>query len=84
MPYLLVTTHTPIEAGPTYVGDYDSDVDLIELLQAEPSHPFGVVGYSVYCSSFAPQIVLNILEKDGWKIVGTAGTSQACIWTLHR
>uniref|UniRef100_A0A1I7WMT8 GTP cyclohydrolase 1 feedback regulatory protein n=1 Tax=Heterorhabditis bacteriophora TaxID=37862 RepID=A0A1I7WMT8_HETBA len=41
MPYMLISTQIRMEVGPTFVGDGDSDPQLMELLQAKPSKQLG-------------------------------------------
>lgn len=83
MPYLLISTQIRLEIGPTFVGDSESDQALMERLQAKPSRQLGNE-FVEYMTSLTPRQVLNILEKEGWKVVGMAGIGQTCAWTLHR
>ncbi|XGW29294.1 hypothetical protein V3C99_008816 [Haemonchus contortus] len=83
MPYLLISTQIRLETGPTFVGDGDSDKELMERLCAHPSRQLGNE-FVEYMTTLAPRQVLNILEKEGWKVVGMAGIGQTCAWTLHR
>ncbi|VDN32304.1 unnamed protein product [Cylicostephanus goldi] len=81
MPYMLVCSQIPIEDGPTTIGNIDIDSALAERLEAQPSRMFFTI---TYLTNLGPQVVLNILEREGWKVIGVAGTGNACIWTLHR
>ncbi|VDO71294.1 unnamed protein product [Heligmosomoides polygyrus] len=71
MPYLLISTQIRLEIGPTFVGDSESDQALMERLQAKPSRQLGNE-FVEYMTSLTPRQVLNILEKEGWKVVQTA------------
>ncbi|KAL6739487.1 hypothetical protein Aduo_012933 [Ancylostoma duodenale] len=87
MPYMLISTQIRLEAGPTFVGDGDSDKGLMERLQAKPSQQLGnefVASYSEYVTPLSPRLVLDILEEEGWKVIAMAGIGQTCAWTLHR
>jgi hypothetical protein len=35
-------------------------------------------------SEDCPRIVLNKLEKKGYKVVAVTGVGQTCIWTLNK
>lgn len=37
-----------------------------------------------YTTGLAPQQVLNLLEKEGWRVVSTTGVGQTYVWTLHK
>ncbi|CAJ0601961.1 unnamed protein product [Cylicocyclus nassatus] len=71
MPYMLISTQIRLEAGPTFVGDGDSDIDLMGRLQAKPSQQLGNE-FVEYSTPLSPRLVLNLLEKEGWKVVGMA------------
>ncbi|XP_053655488.1 GTP cyclohydrolase 1 feedback regulatory protein [Cherax quadricarinatus] len=83
MPYLLISTQLRLEAGPTYVGDSDSDPDLMSYLGAEEVKEPTSKSFS-YCTKLVPRKVLNLLEKRGWRLVTSSNIGQMCIWTLHR
>ena len=38
----------------------------------------------VYRTKLAPRQVLDRLEEQGFRIVGTCGVGQTCVWTLSR
>ena len=37
----------------------------------------------VYITDDPPRIILNKLEKAGYKVVGVAGIGQTCTWTMY-
>jgi hypothetical protein len=37
-----------------------------------------------YRTQDAPRIILNKLEKRGYKVVSTTGIGQTIVWTLHK
>lgn len=69
--------------GPTTVGDFKSDPQLMARLGATLTG-VGVRELAEYETRLTPREVLNILEKEGWKLVGVAGCGNGCVWTLHR
>jgi len=83
MPYLLVSTLTRLEIGPTVVGDAESDENLMKSLEAVPSKQLGN-NFVEYATQLRPRIVLDRLEALGWSVVAMAGIGQTCVWTLHR
>ncbi|KAK6750490.1 hypothetical protein RB195_002455 [Necator americanus] len=83
MPYMLISTQIRLQTGPTFVGDGDSDKYLMERLQARPSQQLGNE-FVEYITPLSPRLVLDLLEKEGWKVVGMAGIGQTCAWTLYR
>ncbi|KAK6027813.1 putative GTP cyclohydrolase I feedback regulatory protein [Ostertagia ostertagi] len=66
MPYMLISTQIRLEVGPTFVGDGESDKELMERLEANPSRQLG--NEFEYMTALAPRQVLDILEKEGWKV----------------
>jgi hypothetical protein len=72
MPYLLVSTQTRLETGPTMVGDADSDPSLMMELNATPSKQLGN-NFVEYTTTWTPRIVLNRLEELGWSVIAMAG-----------
>nr|CCC86614.1 GTP-cyclohydrolase feedback regulatory protein [Teladorsagia circumcincta] len=83
MPYMLISTQIRLEVGPTFVGDGESDKELMARLRANPSRQLGNE-FVEYVTALAPRQVLDLLEKEGWKVVGMAGIGQTCAWTLHK
>ena len=81
MPHVLVTTQIRLENGPTFVGDEDSDPELMQYLGArkitEPGNNF-----STYLTDFNVRRVLDLLEKQGYRLVGMSGMGQTCVWTM--
>ncbi|KJH47950.1 putative GTP cyclohydrolase I feedback regulatory protein [Dictyocaulus viviparus] len=71
MPYMLISTQIRLEVGPTFVGDSNSDKELMERLWAKPSQQLGNE-FVEYMTPLAPRQVLNILENEGWKVVQTS------------
>ncbi|GAB6021818.1 hypothetical protein CHUAL_004392 [Chamberlinius hualienensis] len=78
MPYLLVSTQVRLESGPTNLGDESVDPQVVSHLQAK------LVKDSHYVVAKPPRIVLNELEKIGFKVVTSCGVGQTCVWTLHK
>lgn len=83
MPYILVSTQVRLENGPTIVGDVGSDPVLMEQLNAKAVQQLGN-NFVEYITPDVPRVVLNKLEKMGWKVAGMAGIGQTCCWTLHK
>ena len=53
----------------------------------------GVVSYDpvpaqsrtcTFCTVLPPYVVLDLLERHGYKLVGTNTVERTCIWTLHK
>nr|XP_045612157.1 GTP cyclohydrolase 1 feedback regulatory protein-like [Procambarus clarkii]XP_045612158.1 GTP cyclohydrolase 1 feedback regulatory protein-like [Procambarus clarkii] len=82
MPYLLISTQLKLDTGPTYVGDSESDLELMNYLQAEVITEPTSKSFS-YSTKLVPRKVLNLLEVRGWQVVSSASIGQTCIWTLH-
>ncbi|XP_013412749.1 GTP cyclohydrolase 1 feedback regulatory protein [Lingula anatina] len=82
MPFVIISTQIRLEKGPTVVGDADSDPELMKFLGAELVQQLGN-DFSQYEVSCSPRVVLNQLEKKGYKVLGMTGIGQTCIWTLH-
>ncbi|ESO90063.1 hypothetical protein LOTGIDRAFT_192160 [Lottia gigantea] len=83
MPYILISTHSRLECGPTVVGDEWSDQELMEYLGATLSKQLGN-NFLEYKTQDPARIVLNKLEMKGYRVVGMSGSGQTCIWTLHK
>ncbi|ETN79515.1 putative GTP cyclohydrolase I feedback regulatory protein [Necator americanus] len=72
---MLISTQIRLQTGPTFVGDGDSDKYLMERLQARPSQQLGnefVASCMEYITPLSPRLVLDLLEKEGWKVVQTS------------
>ena len=37
-----------------------------------------------FCTVLPPYVVLDLLERQGYKLVGTNIVERTCIWTLHK
>ncbi|TRZ21300.1 hypothetical protein HGM15179_005826 [Zosterops borbonicus] len=83
MPYLLVSTQTRLEAGPTMVGDENSDPHLMSVLGAKKRTMLGN-NFSEYYVNDAPRVVLDKLESLGYRVVSMTGVGQTLVWCLHR
>ncbi|KAK3092524.1 hypothetical protein FSP39_003996 [Pinctada imbricata] len=40
--------------------------------------------FKQYQCNDSPRIVLDKLEKKGYRVVAMTGVGQTCIWTLHK
>lgn len=83
MPYVFVSTQIRLECGPSIVGDEWSDKELMEYLGATLIKSLGN-NFLEYRTQDAPRIILNKLEKRGYKVVSTTGIGQTIVWTLHK
>ncbi|XP_059176908.1 uncharacterized protein LOC131956470 isoform X2 [Physella acuta] len=83
MPYVIISTQIRLDVGPTVVGDEWSDRELMEYLDATLIKQLGN-NYAQYRTEAAPRVVLEKLEKRGYKLVAMTGVGQTCIWTLHK
>ncbi|XP_035666193.1 GTP cyclohydrolase 1 feedback regulatory protein-like [Branchiostoma floridae] len=83
MPYLLISTQIRMECGPTIVGDVESDKDLMEYLGATLQQMLGN-NFKEWRTPKSPRVVLDLLERRGWRVVGMTGIGQTCAWTLHK
>ncbi|KAK0407938.1 hypothetical protein QR680_003683 [Steinernema hermaphroditum] len=81
--YVLISTQTRLECGPTMVGDADSDPELMYFLEAKKVVRLGN-RYAEYVTDLHPRIVLNRLGERGFRVVGMAGIGQTCVWTCVR
>ncbi|XP_076442449.1 GTP cyclohydrolase 1 feedback regulatory protein-like [Babylonia areolata] len=81
MPYVLISTQTRLESGPTIVGDQWSDPNLMDKLGAKLMKEFGN-NFEEYRCDEPPRVVLNKLEKLGYHVISMTGVGQTCIWTL--
>ncbi|KIH63584.1 putative GTP cyclohydrolase I feedback regulatory protein [Ancylostoma duodenale] len=69
MPYMLISTQIRLEAGPTFVGDGDSDKGLMERLQAKPSQQLG----NEFVASYSVQTSTLVKIAAGTFLVGSTG-----------
>ncbi|KAF8374613.1 gfrp-1 [Pristionchus pacificus] len=75
MPHLLISTQMRLECGPTFVGDKDSDEELMEYLQASPRQQLGQ-SFVEYATDLSPRAVLDLLETRGWTVVSMCGIGK--------
>lgn len=83
MPYVVISTRTRLECGPTVCGDEWSDPSLMAYLGAVLKEDAGN-DFKYYSSPHAARVVLNKLEAVGYRVVTCAGPGQTCIWTLYK
>ncbi|XP_041354682.1 GTP cyclohydrolase 1 feedback regulatory protein-like [Gigantopelta aegis] len=83
MPYIMISTQVQLERGPTTVGDEMSDLEIMQYLGASLSKQLGN-NFPEYKVADPPRVVMNKLEKIGYKVVAMTGVGQTCIWTMHR
>ncbi|CAF1557199.1 unnamed protein product [Didymodactylos carnosus] len=83
MPHLLISTKIRLEPGPTIVGDERTDPEIMDYLDATLFHEKGN-NFSEYRTSDCARIVLDKLEKIGYRAVAMTGIGQTCIWLLHK
>jgi len=83
MPYMLVTTHIRLEAGPCIVGDEQSDPELMKILEAEKKQENGQF-FKVWETQLLPRQVLDRLEQVGYLVVQTTGIGQTFAVTLRK
>ncbi|RCN25007.1 putative GTP cyclohydrolase I feedback regulatory protein, partial [Ancylostoma caninum] len=69
MPYMLISTQIRLEAGPTFVGDGDSDKGLMERLEATPSQQLG----NEFVASYWVQTSTLVKIAAGTFLVGSTG-----------
>lgn len=82
MPYVLISTQIRLECGPTICGDEKSDPELMEYLGATLVQQVGN-NFKEYRSPDMPRVILDKLEKKGYKLLGTTGVGQTMIWTMN-
>ncbi|KAL8618349.1 hypothetical protein ACOMHN_047421 [Nucella lapillus] len=82
MPYVVISTQIRLECGPTIVGDQWSDPVLMNKLGAKLIKEFGN-NFEEYRCEDSPRVVLNKLEKLGYRVICMTGLGQTCIWTLQ-
>ncbi|XP_061173246.1 GTP cyclohydrolase 1 feedback regulatory protein-like [Saccostrea echinata] len=83
MPFVLISTQIRLETGPTVCGDEWSDPDLMEYLGARLTKALGN-NFKEYISVDPVRIILDKLEKRGYKVIAMTGLGQTCIWTLQK
>ncbi|KAG9268171.1 GTP cyclohydrolase 1 feedback regulatory protein isoform X1 [Astyanax mexicanus] len=83
MPYLLISTQIRLETGPTMVGDEFSDPSIMSYLGARKTTMLGN-NFSEYHVDEPPRMVLDKLEKIGYKVVTMTGVGQTLVWCLHK
>ncbi|TKR60220.1 hypothetical protein L596_027503 [Steinernema carpocapsae] len=81
--YVLVSTQTRLECGPTVVGDSDSDPVLMKALDAKIVTRLGN-RFAEYVTDLHPRLVLNRLATYGFRVVTMSGIGQTCVWTCVR
>ncbi|KAJ1104508.1 hypothetical protein NDU88_001919 [Pleurodeles waltl] len=72
-----------MESGPTVVGDELSDIYLMASLAANKRQVLGN-NFSEYYVDDPPRVVLNKLEKLGYRFVSMTGVGQTLVWCLHK
>ncbi|XP_015270826.1 PREDICTED: GTP cyclohydrolase 1 feedback regulatory protein [Gekko japonicus] len=83
MPYVLISTQIRMEVGPTMVGDEHSDPHLMLYLGATKRNMLGNHFWEYYVHD-APRIVLDKLEKRGYRVISMTGVGQTLVWCLHK
>uniref|UniRef100_A0A8D0C2T1 GTP cyclohydrolase 1 feedback regulatory protein n=1 Tax=Salvator merianae TaxID=96440 RepID=A0A8D0C2T1_SALMN len=83
MPYLLISTQIRMEVGPTMVGDEHSDPNLMNYLGATKRNMLGNHFWEYYVQD-SPRIVLDKLEKCGYRVISMTGVGQTLVWCLHK
>ncbi|XP_078315669.1 GTP cyclohydrolase 1 feedback regulatory protein-like [Crassostrea virginica] len=83
MPFILISTQIRLETGPTVCGDELSDPELMEYLGARLTKTLGN-NFQEFISQDPVRIILNKLEKRGYKLRAMTGLGQTCIWTLQK
>ncbi|KAA0711603.1 GTP cyclohydrolase 1 feedback regulatory protein [Triplophysa tibetana] len=83
MPYILISTQIRLETGPTMVGDEYSDLAVMNYLGARKTSMLGN-NFSEYHVDEPPRVVLDKLEKRGYRVVSMTGVGQTLVWCLHK
>ncbi|XP_052001464.1 GTP cyclohydrolase 1 feedback regulatory protein [Xyrauchen texanus] len=83
MQYILISTQIRLETGPTMVGDANSDPSVMNYLGARKTTILGN-NFSEYHVDEPPRLVLDKLEKIGYRVVSMTGVGQTLVWCLHK
>ncbi|XP_016414727.1 GTP cyclohydrolase 1 feedback regulatory protein isoform X1 [Sinocyclocheilus rhinocerous] len=83
MPYILISTQIRLETGPTMVGDEYSDLSIMNYLGARKTTMLGN-NFSEYHVDEPPRLVLDKLDKMGFRVVSMTGVGQTLVWCLHK
>ncbi|XP_058471331.1 GTP cyclohydrolase 1 feedback regulatory protein [Solea solea] len=83
MPFILISTQIRLENGPTTVGDELSDPAVMTYLGARKTTMLGN-NFSEYHVDDPPRLVLDKLEKVGFRLVSMTGVGQTLVWCLHK
>ncbi|KAL4656426.1 GTP cyclohydrolase 1 feedback regulatory protein [Arapaima gigas] len=83
MPYILISTQIRLETGPTMVGDEHSDPEIMNYLGATKTTMLGN-NFSEYHVTDPPRLVLDKLERIGYRVVTMTGVGQTLVWCLHK
>ncbi|XP_061700776.1 GTP cyclohydrolase 1 feedback regulatory protein [Syngnathoides biaculeatus] len=83
MPYILISTQIRLENGPTNVGDEHSDPAVMSYLGARKTTVLGN-NFSEYQVDEPPRLVLDKLEKIGYRMLTMTGVGQTLVWCLHK
>ncbi|ETV77118.1 hypothetical protein H257_09012 [Aphanomyces astaci] len=81
--FILVTCELTTSTGPTVVGDATSDVVLMESLGASLVQG-KCQSYRHYVTPWAPRLVLDELNRQGFEFKGMSGIGQTLVWTFCR
>ncbi|XP_068436843.1 GTP cyclohydrolase 1 feedback regulatory protein isoform X2 [Clinocottus analis] len=83
MPHMFVSTQIRLETGPTNVGDEYSDPAIMNYLGARKTTMLGN-NFSEYHVDDPPRLVLDKLEKIGFRVLTMTGVGQTLVWCLHK
>ncbi|XP_041668883.1 GTP cyclohydrolase 1 feedback regulatory protein isoform X1 [Cheilinus undulatus] len=83
MPYMFISTQIRLENGPTNVGDEYSDPAVMNYLGARKTTMLGN-NFSEYHVDDPPRMVLDKLEKIGFRMLAMTGVGQTLVWCLHK